>query len=169
MALASSFAPGEASSVNAASQGSAGRRMNNPPVCPRHTSDHCFHTVYPPVVCLASLQKQSSALQTLPQPSPLTFKTPGFKPHWLQELTKFSTSCFPNQCLWGSISLCIHLCASLSLALLCDHSPFPQKHSWSASSLNHISALPTFFECGLFSPFSCSYSSVNLQADFCGI
>ena len=131
--------------MNDASQGHALRRPNNlPAVCPRNTSDHCFHAICLWVVCLPSLYEQCSALWVLSQPSALIFKTPGFKPCWLQELTKVSPSHFPIQWLWGNI-LHVHSCV-----LLCNTpfsvttAPSPPQQFGSISSLIHISAFPTF-------------------------
>ena len=105
-------------SMNAASQGCVPRRESDlSSVCPRSSSDHCLHAVCSLIVCLPSLQEQDSALWALSHPTLLTFTTPGFKPCWLQEFTKFSPSRFPKQ--W--FSLCLpSLCSSFSHALLCN-------------------------------------------------
>ena len=73
-------------SMHNASQGSTLRRANNlSALCPRHFSDHYFHTVSLQVVCLPSLQEQHSALRVLSQPSPPTFKTPVFRDPWVAQ------------------------------------------------------------------------------------
>ena len=135
-------------SVNAASQGHPQRRANNLlTVCPRDSSDHCCHTVCPWIICLPSLQEQHSVSWALSQPSLLTFKTLGFKPHWLQELIKFSLSHFLSQCLWGSILL-VHSPVGSSLACASVQPWLPHslpKHLGPFSTLNHVSALPIFF------------------------
>ena len=49
------------------------------------------------------------------------FKTPGFRPFWLQELTKFSLSHFPSQWLWGKC--CASSCVLLFLTLSVTKAP----------------------------------------------
>lgn len=56
---------------------------------------------------------------------PLTFKTRGSLPHWLQELTKFHTSHFPNHWLCGGVPVRPPVCLALSLTLLSDHGFLP--------------------------------------------
>lgn len=127
--------------MNAASQGSPQRRVS---VCPRLSSDHCFHTVSLGVVCLPFLQEQSSALQALFQPSPQTFKTLGIKPHRLQQLIKFSPSNLPSQGLSGKV-LFVHSPTCSSLLLFSVTAAFsPTKYPGISSPLNHVSALPIF-------------------------
>ena len=83
----------------------------------------------PCIVSLISLQEQPSALLGISQPSLLTFKTLGFKPHWLQELMKFNPSQFPRQWFWENV-LFVHspLCSSLSLAFSMTMAPSPLQH-----------------------------------------
>ena len=79
-----------------------------------------FHALFPQVVSLPFLQEQYNAIQSLSQPSPLTFKTPGVKFRWLSEVTKFSPSHFPSQLL------SVHsLYVSLSLTLFRDCGSLP--------------------------------------------
>jgi len=44
-------------------------------MCPKHFSDHCFHTVSGLLAC----QERRSTLWALSQPTLLTFKTPNFR------------------------------------------------------------------------------------------
>ena len=95
--------------------GTCSEKSNSlPTVCRRRSLDSCFHDVCPRVVCLPSFQEQCGALWGSILAKALAFKTPGFKSHWFQELTKFSTSRFPNYCLWGSILVRSPVCSSLS-------------------------------------------------------
>ena len=62
-------------SMNATSQGSTLRRVNNlPTLCLRCSSDCCLHPVCSQVVCLPFLQENYNPLQSLSQPSLLIFK-----------------------------------------------------------------------------------------------
>ena len=81
--------------------------------------NQCLSTLLPPTPtpgCLPAFfpREVQYPLGSI-QPSLLTFKTPVFKPCWLQELTKFSPSYFPSQ------------------------------QPGFVSFLNHVSTLPTFF------------------------
>ena len=63
-------------------------------------------------------------------------------------------------------SLCVPLCAPLSLTLLCDHSSLPF-----AVALSHISPKPHLhasylLQCGLLYLFSCRVCSLSLQIGF---
>ena len=70
--------------------------------------------------CLPS-KSSPNALQVLLEPSPLTFRTPGFKPCWLPELTKCSSSYFSNPIAMG-----FHFPHALpSLPLLCNDGSLP--------------------------------------------
>ena len=102
--------------MNSASQAHAPKRAKNfPTVCPRHYSDCYFHAVCPQVVFLPSLQEQGSVLWVHFQPVPSTFKTPGFKRHWMQELRKFSPFHFLSQWL-GKCPPCAFPSVFLSLS-----------------------------------------------------
>ena len=97
-----------------------------PTVCPGHSSDCYFHAVGPWVVCLPSLQEQGSAIPVLSRPSPLTFKTPGFKAHCLQELMKSSLSCFLS---CGENIFFVHSPVHSSLSRSSQQSWLPRLHS----------------------------------------
>lgn len=60
----------------------------------------CYMSVL--FACLL-LKSKTNVLCALSHLNPLIFKTPGFEPHWLQELTKFDPSHFPMPLLSGSI------------------------------------------------------------------
>ena len=100
-------------SLKGASQGCTQRRANNlPTVCPRSSSS--ISTLYAPRLFIAFFLR-AAQYQTLSQPRTLTFKIPGFKTHWLQELMKFSPSHFSSQWLWGNVRfvhslVCFSLC-----------------------------------------------------------
>lgn len=91
----------------------------------RHSSDYSFHAVSTWVICLPFLKEQGNALWALSKPRPLTFKSPGFKPHCLEESLKTSPSHFPSQCLWINV-LCVgsHVVLSL-LPFSVTSAPFP--------------------------------------------
>lgn len=112
-------------------------------LCPWHFSSCYFHAVCP---CLPS---ESGAGQCPPgfiAAKPLTFKTPGFMSHWLQELMKFHTSHLPNHWLCGSCAfLCVPLCVLLSLTLLSYHGSSCLQQLGSISPLNRGSSFRTFF------------------------
>ena len=118
---------------------------------------HCVFAGHLP--CFLS-QSSSIAFQVLSQPRILTFKTLGFKPCLLQELTKFGRLPFQANCYWDSISACALPYASLSLALLYDHGSLP-------TTVDPICFSPKLCFCTfyllcsmwplLFSPFSCSF------------
>lgn len=100
------------------------------------------------VVCLLFQQDKCNVLLALSKPGPLTFKNPGFKTCWLQELTKFGPSSFPSQLLWEFISPihdpCVLVCLLPSLRLWLPsygsgQNPFFFSPNW-------ISVLPTFFD-----------------------
>ena len=56
-----------------------------------------------------------NALWTFSELSTLTFKTLGFKPHWLQELTTFGPFHFPSQLVWGFVlPVCSSVCQTVS-------------------------------------------------------
>ena len=82
---------------------------------------HCMSTGCLP--CLLS-KSSSNVLQALPELSTLTFKTPGFKPHWLQGLTKIRPSHLPSQLLWGFV-FPVHSPVCESLILLYKYSSLP--------------------------------------------
>ena len=114
---------------------------------------------------LPSLQEQHRALWALSQLSLLILQTAGFKPHWFQELMKFSPSCFQANCYEDSSSLC----ASLSLILLCNYGSLS-----TAVAMIHFSpklCLRTSYllRYGLFSTFACGVCSARIQVNFCGI
>lgn len=95
----------------------------------------------------------------------MTFKTPVFKHHWLQELTKTSPSNFPNQWPWEMFSLCVILCAPL----LCS---FPWNQGLLPSEATAICCSPKLclhtsylLQCGLFSPSICAVCYVHPQID----
>ena len=105
--------------------------------------------------CLPAFSPRAAQcpLQAVSQTSPLVFKTPGFKSHWLQEIKKFILSHFPSKMLWEFISFCTPLCASpfLTFSLTpglpthCSgHNLFFSHHWISAPSsfLNVASSLP---------------------------
>ena len=54
---------------------------------------------------LPSLQELPQCLWALIEPIPLTFRTPGFKPSWLQELRVQPLSLFESIGQWGVIVL----------------------------------------------------------------
>lgn len=78
------------------------------------------------------------------QPSPLTLKTPGFNPGWLQELKKFSPCHFPRQWLWGNVLVHFPVCSPLS-PFFATRAPSPPQLLQSISPPDHVSTLPTFF------------------------
>lgn len=90
----------------------------------------------------------------------LTFRTLGFKPYWLQELTKFGPSFFPIQLLWGFTFPQAPLDPSLWLwpALHCSsHDPF----------LSQIDLCTSFFLLGgLYTPLRRRVYPVSLHVDF---
>lgn len=88
--------------------------MHSPHNVPQAFFRWLFPSCLPWVVCLPCLQEQCSTLLALSQPCLQTFKIPGFKPHWLEELMKFSLSHFQAIGFGKMISLCISLCAFLS-------------------------------------------------------
>ena len=153
-------------SMNTATLGYALRRANSLLTeCSRCSSDHLFPHCMPPRLSAFS---PGRTLQNLFQPSLLTFKTLGFKPHWLQELTKFSPSHFPNQWLWRNI-FCVFPCEFLSLSPLYNHSYLlstAARIRFSPKPCLHTSYL---LWCGLFSTYSCGVCSASLQVNFWGI
>ena len=83
-----------------------------------------FRLLFPPLcLCVVSLPPLQE--QALSQSYPLSFKTPGYKPCWFQELTKFRPSHVPSKLMWEFVSPCTLLCVSLSLGLVCDCSSLP--------------------------------------------
>ena len=104
-------------SVYAASQGSIPRRAHNlPTLCPRHSSDPCFHAVCPGFVCLPSLQEQGRVLRVLSHPSLLTFRTPALRPAGYKHTQNSVFLIFQANGFGETFSLCILLCAPLSLS-----------------------------------------------------
>ena len=141
--------------MSAASRGHALRRANwHPLACPRNSLYHCSMLSAPQVFCLPSLQKQHSAPSGSIPDKPLTFKTPGFKPCWLQEPMKFSYSHYLSQWLWGDVFL-VHppVCSNLSCPSLRPWLPLPHQYLLSFSPLKHVCAFSTFF-CVVSSLFS---------------
>lgn len=129
-------------SLNAAFQGHVPRRANNLcTVCPRHSSNLCFHMSDPQVVCLPSFQGLHSALWALLQPSLLSFKRTGFKPHWCKNSRNLAPLLFQVSG-FGEMFLCVPVCSSL-LPFSTTSAPSLSQYSWSVSPLNHVSALPT--------------------------
>ena len=117
--------------------------------------------------CLPCLFSKSSpnVLQALQEPSTLSFKTPGFKPYWLQELTKSGPSHSPANCYRDSFSLCIPMCQSFTL--LRDHGSLLTTVSTICfSSKLHLHTSYYLLQCGLFSTFSCGICSASLQINF---
>lgn len=95
--------------------------------------------------CLFSKSMLPQCSLTFSEPSMLTFKTPSFKPHWLQELTKFGLSLFSSQLLWGFAfprhsPVLVYL---FPFCVIAPSSPLQQPQSISLSS--HIPTLPTLF------------------------
>lgn len=75
---------------------------------------HCLHLNYLPVF----FPEQCSTFRSLLKPNLLTFKSPGFKSHWMQVLKKFSSSSFTSKWLCGNIFL-LHSFACSSFSYLC--------------------------------------------------
>lgn len=75
---------------------------------------HCLHMNYLPVF----FPEQCSTFRSLLKPNLLTFKSPGFKSHWMQVLKKFSSSSFTSKWLCGNIFL-LHSFACSSFSYLC--------------------------------------------------
>lgn len=100
---------------------------------------------------LPFLQEQTQCPLSFRRTKPLIFKTPGFKPCWLQKLLEFGPSYFPSQFLWEFLfSLWATLCVSLSFKLFsscwtAELPPSPQKWPWFILLPNHVSALSSFF------------------------
>lgn len=130
------------------SHGHASRRVDNLSILwPRPSSDYCFCAL-----CLHNftylISRSSSALSRLnASQAPLTVRIPGFKPQWLQELTKVQPSCFSSQWLWWTLLL-VHssMCLSLSLFLIHDHWSIPSSVAMIHASPNYICTLFAFFE-----------------------
>ena len=97
------------------------------------------------------LSKRSPNIhQVLLEPRPLTFRTQGFKSHWLQELMKFGPSCFLRQLEWGFVFL-MHspVCESVSHPSL-QQWLTPHHSSHDLFLPNWVSVLPTFFSVASF-------------------
>lgn len=111
----------------------------------RCRSDFCFHTVCSWVVFLPFYQKQHNSLRVLSQPTPLTFKIPGFKPFWLRKIMKIHPLLFSKPIADG---VCFPM---LPYVLVClspfsvTLASFQLQQPQSFSPLNHISSLPTLF------------------------
>ena len=122
MAPISSFVPREASLWMLPLRELSKHSEFSTPCVPQELFRLLFPGSLTRIVFLLSLQEQQNALQALSQPSSLTFKILGVKPHWLQELTKFRSSHFLNQWLWGKVL--VHSPVFFSLAFLWDHGSF---------------------------------------------
>lgn len=97
---------------------------------------------------------------------PLTFKTPVFKPHWLQKTHKNQPLSLSQPIVLGNSSPCVYIYVFLPFSLTRAPS-FPQ-HLWAnlPQTMFHTSYLPV---CGPFSPSSCAVCFVSSQIDFMGI
>lgn len=121
--------------------------------------------------CLPSLLSESSpnVLWALPQPSPLAFKIPGFKPHCLQESTKF-------QALLHSmpIAMGIYFPHELTCVLICllpfsmTGAPSPQQLPWSVPLSKHVFTFLFSLRWPLLYLF-CGVCSANLKGNFWAI
>lgn len=132
-----------------------------------HASQVILRSCFLPPVYLSllpSFQEYGSIFRSLSQPRPGTSKSPVFEISWLQN-SKFSTSHFPSQYIWGKIiSLCNTLCAPISLSpsfvTLAALIPFSPKPLLLTSYL---------LQTGLFSPSSCAVCSTSHEFDFLSI
>ena len=98
------------------------------PLCVPHTfSQITVSTPSTPGLFACPLQEQSNALWALSQPSLLTFKTPGFKPH--KDSQSSDSLNFQAIGFGETFPLCISLCAPLSRGgPSSDHGSLPFKH-----------------------------------------
>lgn len=95
----------------------------------------------PPGCFPAFCQEQHSVFYALSHTSQLTLKTPGFKHYLLQELMNFSPFRFSIQWLWRPFCVLLSL-----LTFLTSIAPSPLQKPVFISLLNHVSALPIFFD-----------------------
>lgn len=129
-------------------------------MCPRHSSESCFHAVCPRVVCLPPLQKQHNALWAL--------KFPAFSPATCRNSQNLASLTFQANCYGDSFSPGTPVSAGLSLPFLCKHSFLPTAAN--DPFLSHTVS-PHFppFSGGLFSAFGCGVSSASLRGNFWGM
>lgn len=131
-------------SVNTVSQERTHSKMNNLPLWVLGIFlDCCFQAVCLPVF-LPIFPGAVQFLEGSYQPSLLTFRTPGFKPCWLQ-LRKLSPLIFRINGFGKTFSLCVPLYAPLSLALLCDPGSLPSEALLIHFSPKYVSSLLPFF------------------------
>ena len=97
-------------------------------------------------VCPPSLQEQGSALWAVSLPGALTVKTGVSRPAGRKNPRNSAPLICQTSGFGQMFSLCIPLCAPLSLALLLDHGYPSLQHPESLFPLNPISALPTFLD-----------------------
>lgn len=108
------------------------------------------------------LPKSNSMPSGLSQSSPLTFKTPGFKPWWLPEVMKLSSSWFPSQLLCGFVFLFSLVYYSVS-PFLVTSAPSPLQQAAICFSLKPCRHTSCPLQCGLTSPFNCGVCFASLR------
>lgn len=137
---------GRGISLNTASQGSTPSTANNLcPVCPRHFSGDCFHTICLLGCWLPSLQEQCSALWLFPNQA-----------RWPMKLQALSILSCENS--WNSVPLvlgkhspCVFPCVLFFLSpFSITRAPSFLQHLWSVSPPSHITIFLTFFNVASF-------------------
>ena len=79
--------------------GICSKRRESSLLYPRHSSDAISTPSAPMLFVCLLFRSRAAPSELLSQSSWMTFKTPVFKPYWLQELMKISPSHLPSQLL----------------------------------------------------------------------
>lgn len=108
----------------------------------------CPSVLQIPVSKLSELGCLPAFFPEATQPSLLMFKTPGFKPSWLQDSWYLAPLLFQVNGCGIMFCWCVPPCAPLPLSFSPSPHPWlpsPLQHPTCFSPLNHDSTLPTFF------------------------
>lgn len=121
----------------------------------------CLPLGYLPAFSLGAVQCPLGFIPAMPA----DLYTPGFKPHWLEEVKIFSPSQFSKPMALGKQSPSAFLCVLLpppppTLALLLTITLSPPQHPQCISPLNHTSEFPT---CSFLYSTSCMRILVPLH------